>query len=402
MKRSMIIIILLACTLFSCSSENAAINDSIYQYIRVIGDSVTVTTESGGTINYGSPPILSRFNTLTGSVTPLCADPLCRHVKEDDCPFADVERIHVYNGMVYFLSRYHDTSTIPSAYRARVCSYDPINTKTAVLYEYELTGGGYRFGENLFFVTTRDQEDTEHTVSVDLVSGKVTKLPNNTEAPSFIYDNRYYYYDDSNTKGYPTAYYSTKEDGSDKQVHFTADCIAIVYTDIFDGRYFIWGEYGKKESNGKEVLNTDHVILHRYDLKKDEDKTINENFSDSYFAQYEGKLYYAKIVENPPLLGIDLNDNSKERYNASGGIIWEFDPESCEERIFLELPGYTLDRVGIECINGRIVIDYRNVDYNNPLDPDNDGWYDYPTEYGKIIFDPQSGEYTAYPLPEFH
>ena len=75
---------------------------------------------------------------------------------------------------------------------------------------------------------------------------------------------------------------------------------------------------------------------------------------------------------------------------------------SCEERIFLELPGYTLDRVGIECINGQIVIDYRNVDYGNPLDPDGDGWYDYPTEYGKIIFDPQSGEYTAYTLPEFH
>ncbi len=387
-------ILLLLC---SCGNDNS-MNDSIYQYISVIGESVTVTNQSGGITTYGSPAILSRFNTLTGSVTPLCPDPLCRHVKEDDCPFADVQTIHIYDGMVYFLSRYHDQSTTPVVNRARVCSYDPLSAKTEILYEYEMTGGSYGFRENRYVVTTRDQEDFEHTVTVDLASGKVTPLPENTEAPSFIYADRYYYYDDNNQKGFPTAYYSTKEDGSDRQVHFTADCIAIVYTDAFDGRYFIWGEYGKKEGG---TLNTDHVILHRYDLKTGEDKIINESFSDSYFAQVDGKLYYAKIIENPPLLGADLNDGGKERYNASGGIIWEFDPEVCEERIFLELPEYTLDRVGIERVGERIVIDYRNIDYSQPLDPEGDGWYDYPTEYGKIVLDPATAEYTVYSLPEY-
>lgn len=379
---------------------NSNINDSIYQYIRVIAHNISVETATGGTTTYSEVAVLSRFNTLTGSVTSLCTDPICRHVEEDNCPFANVTSIHFYHGIVYYLRSYFDSTQSPAVHTFVLCSYDPVNAKVKVLYEFE--SSGYNFRENIFVISQRDAEGKIRYITVDLESGKVETLPDGVEPPCFVYDNRFYYYE-SAENGFLTAFYSTDADGNHKQVYFTADCIAIVFTDSFDGRFFIWGEYGKKELNGKQVLDTDHVILHRYDMKLDEDKIVNHDFSDSYCAQYDGKLYYAKIVDNPPYLGSDLNQsNNADRYNMSGGIIWELDPESGEERVFLELPDYTLGRTSIERVGDLIVIDYTNVDYSQPLDSDGDGWYDYPTEYGKIVFNPATAEYVIYTLPEFY
>ena len=97
------------------------------------------------------------------------------------------------------------------------------------------------------------------------------------------------------------------------------------------------------------------------------------------------------------MIGYDRNDE-KDRYNASGGILWKTNLDTGECEIAFEMPEYVLDGVEIERVGQYIVIGYHNTDYENYTEDATDRgiWYQYDKEDGRIVYDTVSGTTAAY------
>ena len=138
-------------------------------------------------------------------------------------------------------------------------------------------------------------------------------------------------------------------------------------------------------------------------IAKDILKLLMEEFPDVYIAMQGEWIYCVKDVENPPSLGIDLNNNNKERFNTSGGILWKTNIYSGECEIAFEMPEYTLIGTQIDRVGQYIVIGYLNVDYKNYTVEEIvhhnvvETWYEYPEEIGRIVYDTETGTTATYP-----
>ena len=95
---------------------------------------------------------IMKLNVHTGSISPLCQDPLCRHTADSGCHFfgAVTGTIYQYDGKLYFQRRYQSAAGVMSY----VIGYDPEDQSEKSLYE--ITGGG-RMGFSLghFCAATR-------------------------------------------------------------------------------------------------------------------------------------------------------------------------------------------------------------------------------------------------------
>lgn len=126
-----------------------AVDDDIPNY-NFIRSSLSIQY-SGGYIYFFDPisnmyPVLSRYNTQTGLITTICADPICQH-NDPDCPtFGEMPCPYIYNNTLYARRIYFYAEPLAGGgtgemkIQSNLISYDIENQHIEVLREYEQAG----------------------------------------------------------------------------------------------------------------------------------------------------------------------------------------------------------------------------------------------------------------------
>ena len=114
-----------------------------------------------------------KLNVHSGSISPLCQDPLCRHTADSGCHFfgAVSGTIYQYGGKLYFQRRYQSAAGVVSY----VIGYDPEDQSEKSLYEIT-GGGGMGFSLGYFWRSYEDENGDKISLRVDLAAGKLETL----------------------------------------------------------------------------------------------------------------------------------------------------------------------------------------------------------------------------------
>lgn len=345
------------------------------------------------------------FNPAKGTTTPLCSDPLCDHTEKAGCPFGGYNnvssKLYYYNNAIWYLQNN------PAASFAVMC-YDLDSGRVrqvctiAELAEYvpaEIQGNGgfgHQFLEGYFRYVIRNADfTTAFQLRVDLDNGKVEVLDKDYRYPTAQYK-------DITLTTTPEMDYTgvsygfIKTDAKGNRETILADRrIQITFDDLLEDGKLIFTDCYQRE-DGRYDLERQRLWM--YDFETGEDRLIMEEFPDVYIAMCGDFIYHIKDVENPPLIGYDRNDE-KDRYNASGGILWKTNLDTGECEIAFEMPEYVLDGVEIDRVGQYIVIGYHNTDYENYVEEATDRgiWYQYEKENGRIVYDTKTGTTAVYP-----
>jgi len=127
----------------------------------------------------GSRVIPVKFNVVTGSVTPLCADPLCDHGRGSGCIFAD----YMNGGLTAFRNGYFYYETwdfLKPEDPRRLCRYDVESGRVRVIWEIPGGGCSAYTGSGMMYIRYYDPETVWQ---IDLENGKVTELAADFEFP---------------------------------------------------------------------------------------------------------------------------------------------------------------------------------------------------------------------------
>ncbi|MBP3919431.1 MAG: hypothetical protein J6I50_09740 [Clostridia bacterium] len=355
-------------------------------------------------VNGVSTPAL--FHPESGTTTPLCSDPLCDHTEKAGCPFAGYypeREPYYYNGAIWFLS----TENGNFSERDLIC-YDMDNRKVSRIISFselremipddrkELTRLSYGFGDSYFLYTVLEQDQTPvYQLGVNLNSRKVEVLDNDYRTPLARYGEKTLAYtQELRTTGVSWGIDILGKDGSVMETILPDKRISIAFTDLLPTDKLIYITAAKTE-NGKYDWGRMTVWL--YDMKTREDRVIVNDFPSVYIVSNGNDLYYTRYVDDPPLLGFDQNEN-KEKYNRSGGILYRMDIRTGKETIAFEMPAYCLYGTQIYHVGQYIVVGYQNKNYDMYTEDitGNGIWYNYQKETGYLVYDTVSTQTATY------
>lgn len=234
--------------------------DCVYLFNRLTDETVT----------------LVRLNQKNGSVTSVCADPLCDH-KSTSCPFGgNISGICIYNDAIYYWRMFMQKNAATGEYDKSIrqfCSYDLSNMKFTVHIEKELpsgvSSGQYMkmlfFGDYCYFYDYEYYADTDtyqwQLKKMNITNSKVSlvsKIDDSVDFPAevylFIVDGRIYFKS-------PDEIYSTNMEFEDRKVHIKGKFLS---DDIFtDGQYIFYSvldESGISETIHRADLDGSNVI----------------------------------------------------------------------------------------------------------------------------------------------
>lgn len=376
-------IIVLALTLtlallFSCGKKDA---ESPYKdYLLFVGKDQGAST-------------IMKLNVHSGSISPLCQDPLCRHTADSGCHFfgAVTGTIYQYGGKLYFQRRYQSAAGVVSY----VIGYDPEDQSEKSLYEIT-GGGGMGFSLGYFWRSYEDENGDKISLRVDLSTGKLETLDENYQRPIGQYGKQFFYpiYDLGGQYGeYLTHGFALGDsDGNISKKYAEDKIIQLVCTDSIEDDIVLF-YCPKQGDDGKYDL--EDQTLWACDLKTGEEWLVNDNIGDVYFLRDGDSICFANWIDDPPVIGFDLNDN-KERYNRTGGKIWRQNIRTGETELFLET-GHCLEATSIDMIDDRLLFAYTDTDYDDYTEIDNKHvgiWYDYKETRGWVIINPADGSFT--------
>lgn len=355
-----VLMLMTALILFSCDEVEKA--DSF-------SDTLLLTD-----MKVGDASVPAFFNPATGSMTPLCTDPLCDHTYTSGCPFAGYNTVwepHYYNGSIYFLSM----QTF-----GKLEKYIPDDV-------HESGGQSFGFNGSYFRYTIRGEDRTpKFMLRVVLDDGKVEILSTEYRQPFAQYKKQFLAYTpELDYTAVSCGIMLTDKNGKLIKTILPEKRISIAFDDLLDEGKLIYVTAFQKE-NGK--YDRDRMTVYMYDMDTEEDRVIIENFLSSYIACARDYIYYSKYVDDPPMIGYDLNNN-EERFNISGGILYRLNISTGEESIAFELPEYCLNSTNIDRVGQYIIIGYQNTDYDNYEEEATSRgiWYDYAKESGRIVYD---------------
>ena len=335
---------------------------------------------------------IMKLNVHSGSISPLCQDPLCRHTADSGCLFYGVANygmgIYQSGGKLYFMR----TDQGGAGKKNSVVEYDPENQSEKILYSF-VGGGGMGFGCDYFWRNFTDENGTMNRLRINLATGKQEALEEGYQRPSGRYGKQYFYpiYDLGGQYGeYLTHGFALGDfDGNISKKYATDKVIQLVYTDSVENDIVLFC-CPKQKDNGKYDL--ENQTLWACDLKTGEEWLVNDNIGDVYFLRDGDSIYFTNWIDNPPSVGFDLNDN-KERYNHTGGKIWYQDIRTGEETLYLET-SHCLSGTDIALVDGKMLFAYIDTDYDDYTEVEDEKgeiWYDYKKTRGWVIIDPTDG-----------
>lgn len=347
------------------------------------------------------------FNPAKGTTTPLCTDPLCAHTEKAGCPFAGYNTIwepHYYNGSIWFLSM----TVFGKLDEFAVMRYDMDTAKVSQLITMEElrkeipdivsqdNNQSFGFHNGYFRYTLRAVDHIPaFQLRVNLDSGEVEVLTNEYRQPFAKYKKQYLAYTpELDYTGVSYGILLTDEDGTIKETILPNKRISIIFDDLLDDGKLLYVTAMQTE-NGK--YDWDRMTVWMYNMETGEDSVIVENFPSSYIAAAGDYIYYSRYVDDPPKMGHDLNHN-EDKYNLSGGILYQTNIHTGEESIAFKMPDYVLNGVEIDRVGQYIIISYQNTDYDTYEEEATDRgiWYQYAKKNGHIVYDTVTGTTAVY------
>ncbi|MBQ4353889.1 MAG: hypothetical protein IJC71_03235 [Clostridia bacterium] len=155
------------------------------------------------------------------------------------------------------------------------------------------------------------------------------------------------------------------------------------------------GEYAYIHFSEAELTWKIDLASGKITEKEEKDFEILQMVSSVAVGDYE---YFTRQIDNPPVLGYDLNDK-EDRMNTTGGILWRRNLKTGEEEKVYEDPQMNLDWWKIDKVGDAVVVGYTNVDYENYTADESIRWgtiYNYKTDYGWIVYRTDTGETACY------
>lgn len=347
------------------------------------------------------------FNPAKGITTPLCTDPLCDHTEKAGCPFAGFNMIwepHYYNGSIWFLSM----TVFGKLDEFAVMRYDMDTAKVSQLITMEElrreipdtvnqeNGQSFGFYNGYFRYTLRGADHTPaFQLRVNLDSGEVEVLTNDYRQPFAKYKKQYLAYTpEIDYTGVSYGILLTDEDGTIKETILADKRISIAFDDLLNDGKLLYVTAFQME-DGK--YDWDRMTVWIFDMETGENSAIIEDFPSSYIATEGEYIYYSRYVDDPPMMGYDLN-RKEDIFNLSGGILYRTNIHTGEESIAFEIPDYVLIGTEIGRVGQYIIINYQNTDYENYDEEATERgiWYDYAKENGRIVYDTVTGTTAVY------
>lgn len=394
--------ILTALLLTACAKQAPDITDT-YQITNTIVPIHTAHED-------GNIEIPAKFNPATGSMTPLCSDPLCSHGRDSGCPFVGYDTqspLYYHNGIFYYnYFAFQDT------YERKLMGVDLDTNEVKEIFRYEddilpylpegaeLSGGtrgnrfGYHWGWQYY---TLNGEEAVFPFRLNLENGELTPREVGSVHPIHRYKKQYLCVNDGEEL-YTAIYLADDIDGKNKRTVISDTLIGITFDDLLDDDILLYATVDKNEKG----YDWEHMTVHTYDLEEETDTVFLEAFPDVYIAAVGDYIYYCLYVENPPFLGYDAN-GKKDKYNITGGILWRTNIRTGETEEVYALPEYQLSPYEIEAVGPYIIVDYTNIDYHD-YTVDSTGkygdWYNYKETIGKIVYDSTAGTYEIYDFGE--
>ena len=380
MKKLIIAAVLLSALLVSCGSKET--KDPFFEdYYFFPG------------IDRGAQTIM-KLNVTTGSITPLCDDPLCEHDK--NCKFTGVNSSSILTetGNKLYFSRRNE-----SDFTREIFSYSPESQSVELVFKTEPSGtvNGEFLGRSNFSIRNgyiwnrcESPDGTKKLERISLKNKKRVELPESAKIPMRgMYEGKFIYpiLDDGEylSRGFALG----DLDGNFTKTYATDKYIQVVESEqiengtiIFDCPY---------EEDGK--YNYERQTLWVCDLKTGEQKLIHDDFGDFHFVRVGNYIYYLNYVDDPVEVGFDRNHN-KTKHNMTGGKIMRLDVTTGEETLFMTFDHIFSDTPILK--HGKLIFGYQDTDYENYTVRD-DGrgkdWYDYEVTRGWVIIDPETKQY---------
>jgi len=393
-----LLVLFMAAILTGCGSAVQQLPEipEIYQYTTM--EMETYTADYGGGQRAVNVTVPARFNVLTGTLTPLCLDPLCNHFMDSDCAFRGMNPampVYESDGKYYFVR------WIVNPYLEWM-EYDIQNASLRVILDEpmleELRGSenGSSFSYEFRYGKLYYSED-DFSVVVDLASGEIQSAQKYIPFPDGIYQDRFIFKNKvhQNAVGMD-GFYFADQNGENREYFLTDTRIALAFPNIIHNDSFLY--LVKNSDNPDENADTEDLCtLYRYNLKKGKTESIGGDIRYQTFYQRDDWIYYTLYPENPVLIGYDKNAG-KEVYNKTCGIIWRMNTETGEREKVFDNPEYNLiwNRQMTEMVGEHLVVKYSNTDYENSRLVDG-FWHQYPTAKGRIVYNTSTGETKIYP-----
>lgn len=301
------LLICLLCLLFTaCDAEETAVYSDTYLYTAVNG-------------------VLYRISTVSASVTPVCPDPLCKHL-EESCPFFGVQNIDMVGQYIYYLK-----GQTEDGYFSALCRYDLKNGKFEELFKPENGSIADEFASAEYIFL--NLASTDETMQLQYDVWRYDIKNQNAECLSdkrfeelqnclLVQDGRVYWSGDG--------HYSTDLKFQDKR-----DNDRGYSPNLTMEQYAFECEPG--EIKGFDGYKQMCMRITRVDLKSGERVVVSEEMA-SYPIFYGGKLIYSKLDE---LRYIGKTQDGEtggwsNYYDKFGGKLYICDSDGSNERLLCD------------------------------------------------------------------
>ena len=331
-------------------------------------------------VSYGSIRVPGKFNVLTGSVTPLCEDPVCTHEWDNGCAFESFQTTSPYtlhNGKFYYTTK--DFRDFYSDYF--VWCFDLLDGRRGLVCEIPFMTGTVSVrtlisGGHMYYTYLESGEQYD----IDLSTGRAVHRDETTENERSLfvceYKGKKYYLDCEKT-----ALTAVDKAGTRNEV------IRRMFANVFFD-----------EKGGRIVYSVKDGGVYAFDLSDGSERVIADGVMSS-FVLYGDSICYTKPVDDPPYLGYDRNDH-EDKYNMTGGIIWRTDLRTGETDKLFDDASYNLEYWTFERIGGHLVMNYTNTDYSTYTEEEGNSRfgavYVYPSETGKVVVNTENKECNIY------
>ena len=333
--------------------------------------------------------IPAMFNPKSGTMMPLCTDPLCTHGEDSGCAFAGFDQIlAAEGGKLYYTvnvaEKKPDGTYLGTAYRVydlETASLKELCRKTELHTEGRMSSAGSIAGDWHYI---SQSGNTDYYFRVNYKTGKIEDLSDLEEVILPIYEDENYLYAPAAAGlfGVCTGILRTDHAFQNKEILFDAG-EPVGDTDfsmLSEGYIYYY------------TLNSGSYDLRRCSVKTGDSETVLEEILFSVIG--DGKIYYTREAETPAFLYFDAW-RDRDVYDTVGGKIYVCDPDGRNSALIYDSSQYIVRDRNMQYKNGCLICDfgkmtekeYEHGEMRPRLEP-NGG--------GKIVIDVNTGESAAY------
>ena len=325
-----------------------------------------------------------RFNTETGTTSPLCPDPLCKH-DDEKCPFFGVEANPVFIGQyIYYLSGATDTSEATT-----LCRFDLRSGKYEKLYgPFGMLSGLSVYGDCSYFNKGQNSKNGSIEflmMKFDMNARKVSMLTETAQnTPQYLlsYDSEKLYWKTGAGDYYSTDLeYKNRTDGEKG------------FSDKLSSDNYSFSVEPTGEIKGVTNSKLPAYRLLRKDKTTDETVTVIEEMCP-FPLIYNDSILYFKFQDSVPLIGYMYDESTKSKLAVTdkrGGKLYICDLDGKNEKLLCDITdsGCTFaDTVGAAGKSGSG--DYIGVELHTY---GKDGEYIKPGKSALLIVNIKTGDY---------